>query len=181
MGCADMNPVCRWTWSIRCLWWTTWFMPGFPSWIANDQMVIQVGEIYDRTQIHCVLWHQERDLFQWNSQLPIKEALILVLIQSAMPWLWPTLTNRSLRVATPVDLRVGICLVSMWLPGIQTSCVRSGWPSSGMGRHQGCLSSSGIHDELPELPNSLTDHGNCQCWIQPVASWMVGGRTPFPT
>ena len=33
-----------------------------------------------------------------------------------------------------------------------------------------------------ELPKSLTDHGNCEsCWVQPVAFWMVGGRTPFPS
>ena len=34
---------------------------GFHHELRNDQMVIQVGEIYDRTHIPCLLWHQERD------------------------------------------------------------------------------------------------------------------------
>ena len=33
-----------------------------------------------------------------------------------------------------------------------------------------------------ELPKSLTDHQNHEsCWVQPVAFWMVGGCTPFPS
>ena len=33
-----------------------------------------------------------------------------------------------------------------------------------------------------ELPKSLTDHQNREsCWVQPVAFWMVGGCTPFPS
>ena len=34
---------------------------GFHLELWNDQMVIQAGEIYDRTQNPCLLWHQERD------------------------------------------------------------------------------------------------------------------------
>ena len=57
--------------------------------------------------IEAFLRQYSTDLLQWDSKQPIKEALRLVLMQSAMPWLWPSLTNRSLRVATCVDLRVG--------------------------------------------------------------------------
>ena len=94
-----------------------------------------------------------------------------------------SLTNRSLRVTMHVELRVGNVLswrdlwafkLLVWevdsLP-LEREDTKTAWvaPASMM---------------LPsgaELPKSLTDHQDRESWVQPVAFWMMGGCTPFPS
>ena len=104
-------------------------------------------------------------------------------MRSAMPWLWMSLTNKSLTATMHVDLRVVNVLswrdlwafkLLVWevdaLP-LEREDTKTAWvaPASMM---------------LPsgaELPKSLTDHQDRESWVQPVAFWMVGGCTPFPS
>ena len=123
--------------------------------------------------VEAFLRQYSTDLLQWDSKQPIKEALRLVLMQSAMPWLWPSLTNRSLRVATRVDLRVGNVLsrhdlrafinflCEKWMPfqWYGKTDIKAAWVAL----------ASMMLPSGAELPKSLTDYVNCKCSVQPVA------------
>ena len=56
-----MRPIYRWTQSICSLWWTTWLMPGFPSWTAEWPDGHSGGRDLWQDTDPCLLWHQERD------------------------------------------------------------------------------------------------------------------------
>ena len=105
-------------------------------------------------------------------------------MRSAMPWLWPSLTNKSLRVATHVDLRVSNVLsqrdlrafkVLVWevdaLPVVCEDIVAA-WVAL-----ESMMLPSGA-----ELPKSLTDHGNYgSCWVQTVAfEWWEDVHHSYP-
>ena len=70
-------------------------------------------------------------------------------------------------------------------PGIQTSCLRSGCPSSGMGRHPDYLSSSGIHDAAIRCRATKITDRSWELWIllSTAGSIFNGGRAytiPIP-
>ena len=105
-------------------------------------------------------------------------------MRSPMPWLWPSLTNKSLIVATHVDLRVSNVLsqrdlrafkVLVWevdaLPVVCEDIVAA-WVA---------LESMMLPSDA-ELPKSLTDHGNYEsCWVQTVAiEWWEDVHHSYP-
>ena len=72
----------------------------------------------------------------------------------------------------------------MWPLGIQTSCLRSGCPSIGKGRHRDCLSSSGMHDApIRCRATKITDRSSGPRILSTAGSILNGGRVftiPIP-